>query len=327
MKLSTMKKVYDAAEGVPMAEFILQRWGFDPGTVGFFRASANFVFIFRKEGKTYFMRCNDACERELGMIEAEVEVLQYLSQQSIRIAEPVRSQAGRFVESVETKIGTFYAVVFQALKGNLYEFEELEEARMKTWGRALGRLHQVCKEMPSNYAEHRPSWRDYLRFVEEVFVGEDTAALRELEQVRQWAEGLTVTEADFGLIHYDFESDNLCWDGDVVSALDFDDCARHWYVADIGYALRDLWSNGVDLTDPRFLEFMEGYTQETTVNEELLKDLPWFMRMHDLYTCARLIRSADLPKTVESPSWMPGLVQKVQGYVERYREGFRRRGA
>jgi Ser/Thr protein kinase RdoA (MazF antagonist) len=68
MKLSTMRKVVDTVDHEwrsPLAERILTQWGYDEGSVYYFRSSANFIFVFRKNGQRYFLRFNDACERDI----------------------------------------------------------------------------------------------------------------------------------------------------------------------------------------------------------------------------------------------------------------------
>jgi Ser/Thr protein kinase RdoA (MazF antagonist) len=57
MKLSTMRTVDRAVDThgqSPIAVQILKQWGHDRGTVKFFRASANFIYHFRKGGKPFF---------------------------------------------------------------------------------------------------------------------------------------------------------------------------------------------------------------------------------------------------------------------------------
>ncbi|WP_100406956.1 hypothetical protein [Bacillus solitudinis] len=66
MKLSTMKKVFETVDSKwksQLADLILEKWGYDKGSVFCLRASANFIFIFQKEGKRYYLRFNDSCER------------------------------------------------------------------------------------------------------------------------------------------------------------------------------------------------------------------------------------------------------------------------
>ena len=37
----------------------------------------------------------------------------------------------------------------------------------------------------------------------------------------------------YGMIHGDFELDNLAWVDDTPTSFDFDDAARSWFVADV----------------------------------------------------------------------------------------------
>ena len=55
MKLSTMKTIVD--------------------TVKYYRASANFVFYFQKDGRDFYLRCNRADERNKVIIGEEIKIL------------------------------------------------------------------------------------------------------------------------------------------------------------------------------------------------------------------------------------------------------------
>jgi Ser/Thr protein kinase RdoA (MazF antagonist) len=277
MKLSTMKKVVDTVDGEwrsPLAEDILERWGYDEGTVYYFRSSANFIFVFKKEGRRYFLRFNDSCERNLETIEAEIDILNYLRNKTLRIALPVKSLNDRYVEVVDTRIGTFYAVVFEGLEGIQYEFEELDEQYFSNWGSTLGQLHHTLKDIPEHYRLNRSSWKDHLTFVGKTVPQQEISTKKELQQVIKWAEDLAVTQETFGLIHYDFELDNLSWKDDM----------------------------------------------------SLLQDFPWFMRMHNLVTYAKLLRSVDIPESHDHPEWLKGLREKLMDYIENYRVSFEKLG-
>ena len=133
MKLSTMKalcRTVDAHGQSAVVDEILRRWQTVDEKVGrerakMWRASANFVFTFQNSGQNYILRFNHAAEREPAALQAEVDYLNYLLGQGLRVSRPVRSCAGRFVESVETPLGQYHAVAFEALPGK--QFEEAGE--------------------------------------------------------------------------------------------------------------------------------------------------------------------------------------------------------
>jgi Ser/Thr protein kinase RdoA (MazF antagonist) len=326
MKLSLMQKVVDTVNEEwrsPLAEMILSRWGFDNGEVYYFRASSNFVFIFRKDGKTRYLRFNHSSERDLRSIESETEILLYLQNQPIRVAQLVKSIEGRYIEEVETELGKFYAVVFEALPGEHFETEELNEGQFVTWGRELGKLHRILKTIPDEIRLKRPSWKEQLQRLKAILPEEETTALKEVEYVLSWASSIPETNDNFGLIHFDFELDNLRWDDEAIGILDFDDSANYWYAADIAYALRDVLEEGsFDPNHPSLTAFLKGYASETELDRNLIEDLPGFLRLHQIISFTKLHQSVDITDSPEHPEWLEQLRIKLIGKIGSYRKLF-----
>ena len=46
-------------------------------------------------------------------------------------------------------------------------------------------------------------------------------------------EQLPVSPAGYGLVHYDFEPDNVFYDGETCHVIDFDDSMEHFYAIDL----------------------------------------------------------------------------------------------
>jgi Ser/Thr protein kinase RdoA (MazF antagonist) len=325
MNLSTMKKVVATVDGEwrsSLAESILERWGYDEGSVYYFRASANFLFIFKRNEKTYFLRFSNSTDKDLSSLESEIKILEYLRTQPIRVALPVKSIQENYIETVDTDIGTFHAVVFEALQGKQFETEELQEEQFFKWGCALGELHTILKSLPDELRLQRKSWNDQLSLVKELLPDDETAALKELDQLMEWSQGLRISNENFGLIHYDFELDNQRWDHETIGILDFDDCINHWYVADIAFALRDIFKEEVNLNLPPVQEFLNGYRSQTELDSILIRDLPLFMRLHNLTTFAGLLKTVDIPESQDHPEWLSNLREKLLNYIEQYRSSF-----
>ncbi len=335
MKLSLMGRVLSTLgedRAWPLAETILhQSWPHDPDTVRFVRASANFIAAFRAGGKRCFLRFNEASERSRETIEAEVKLVAWLAAQGLNVAAPVASNHDRLVETVETELGVFHAVVFTGLEGPHIEFEEMSLDHLRAWGEALGKLHALLKRYHDPSSSARQSWRDHLDLAKHHIAGDDELLLPEWQQVTAWAATLPTSPDDFGLIHFDFESDNLCWTEDGIGSLDFDDCAHYWYAADIAYALRDLFKSGpgfsvygpIDYADPRLQSFLAGYRGQAELNEQLLAQLPNFLRLHQLYFYGRISRALDLPRDNHVPQWLERLSAKLASGLDAYKDALR----
>ena len=118
--------------------------------------------------------------------------------------------------------------------------------------------------------------------------------------------GLARTPETFGVVHGDFELDNLCWEEGRAVAFDFDGAERSWFVADVVYAIRDL--QPAPPGNPRpgeaelFGAFLRGYRREHPLAEADLALLPLFAAAHAARSAARL-RTALGVQESDAPSW------------------------
>ncbi|MCZ8523876.1 MULTISPECIES: phosphotransferase enzyme family protein [Paenibacillus] len=329
MRLSRIADVVRTLDGKwksPLADRAVSLWPHEPGTAVNIRVSANAVFRYREEGKVRFLRLTDADDRSIEVLEAELQVLQQLAAAqengaSMRAAQPVPSLAGRMVEVCDTPWGSWHVCAFEGLPGRHPDSGRMTPAEYTAWGAALGRLHQALKALPGVVADARPDWRELLGTAELTLAGEALDVRQELAAVRAKLNTFGEDQEQYGLIHYDFETDNLLWEDEaVVGIIDFDDCCRLWYEADIAYALRDLGESGGSLEGPLYGAFIQGYRQESALREEgLSARLPWFYRLHRLLSLARLLRAVDV-EARQLPESLQELHTKLQRLIGLYRQ-------
>ncbi len=322
MKLSTMLAVDRAVDrhGKSLiAEQVLKAWEHDRDSVTFFRASANFIYLFSKGGKPFFLRFAASSERTREAIEAEIDILKWVAARGITLTPPVESGNGNFVETVETDLGTFHGVVFGRMDGSQLEIEDLDDGQFWKWGAALGMLHSALKEYTGPGISARSTWKDHLELIRTYLPQEQSSVWSEFERIASSLQALPVLADGYGLIHSDFELDNLYWQEQTIGVGDFDECSYAWYGMDLAFALRDLFRYHVDLNNRSFLAFVRGYRAEHGLDAELVSQLPLFLRMAKLFTYARLVRSMDLPLRAEDPAWLQALRAKLERWLDDYR--------
>lgn len=323
MKLSTMVRVVattDADGRSDVADRILESWGHDRGSARFFRSSANVLFVSRKDGTPYFLRFAADSERRREEVEAEVDVLRFVAASGLEVAAPVASRNDRFVETIETRVGVVHAVVLTALEGDVLEMDELALPQFRRWGAALARLHAVHATLPDPLVVRRRSWKDDLRLAGLHVATSPPAVRREVDLLGEMLAGAPAEPAHFGLIHFDFELDNLVWTESGIGMLDFDQCARYWYAADIAFALGDLFEERFDPANAAFQAFMAGYGDERAVDPDLLAAIPTFLRLHHLLRYAGLRRALDLPSMDGQDEWVVQLWNKLASRVQAYED-------
>jgi len=322
MKLSIMLKVdstVDTQWRSRIAENILEQWEHDQGSAQFFRASNNFVYIFCKGGKHCFLRFVESTQRTRAEIEAEMALLNFLDSQGMTVATPIVSRNGQYVETVETDLGTFHAVVFEQLQGRERKIEELSPAQLERWGASLGKLHAQMRLYQDTEVSARWTWRDHLTQVRNAMQKDEPRVQAECDYLSSFLAVLPVTATNYGLIHGDFELDNLRWQDETIAMFDFDDCSSFWYIADVAFALRDLFETGVDLSHPSFRTFIRGYGEQYSLDEELIAQLPIWMRLVNLITYARLVRAMDLAQDQDYPQWCTSLLLKLESKRQSYK--------
>jgi Ser/Thr protein kinase RdoA (MazF antagonist) len=307
----------------PIADEILSRWEHDEGTAKYFRASANFVFIFKKANRDYILRFNSAGERSLNQIRAESEYLNFLAGEGVRVAVPILSLSGNYVETVQTSYGLFHGAVFEAVSGKQFNIDDLTPELCARWGKALGELHQAAQKYQR---KGRPNWSKRLDQLLEYLPKDEKAARESFYQVEKKLSSLPINAQNFGLIHFDFELDNIIWRENRPWIIDFDDCAWYWFAADIAFALRDLFDDGtsVDLSSDSFFAFIYGYRSVRSIDQQEIEIIPVFLRMHNLISFARILQSVDRCDAVDEPEWAAELRKKLCGKLEHYRAGFQK---
>ncbi len=322
MKLDLMKTFFDTVlpdRVGPVAWKILSPWQIAPRYLYITRASANFVLHVKDDRGEYYLRFNHESERSAPMIAAELDFANLLLGRGIKVNVPVPSGSGQFIESVSTSLGTFHAVLFEAITGEMREFDTLDNEAFTLWGRALGKMHAATEGFQ---ADGRPTWKSHIAFAREYILPTEEAAWAELTWIEGQLEPLATGPMDYGLIHYDFELDNILWDGDEIGIIDLDDCAFYWFEADIAFALRDLFDDSIakiDLGDHRLTAFIDGYRFERAISDEAISRLPLFLRLHNLISTARINRSLGKGHSLDAPDWVVNLDEKLSNERKRCR--------
>ena len=152
-------------------------------------------------------------------------------------------------------------------------------------GRLCGCLHNQTEAWtpPAGFTRHawdreglvgpEPLWG---RFWEAAVLGTEERRLieRARASVREALTAYGRSPRRYGLIHADFNLDNMLLDGERVIPLDFDDCGFGWHLFD----LATVWTiyHGSDLAEAIRAGVVEGYRRERDLPDEELAHLPLF---------------------------------------------------
>ncbi len=311
----------------PMVLDILSRWEYDADNLDLlnhYRISANAVYPFTCGGAVRILRFAPAAEKSLKQVRAELDFLRHLRGNGYPVPNTVFSRQGEEVEVVQTAIGPVYAQVFTRVPGAQLDLDTMDETTAQGWGAALGRLHALSEGYEPD-GERRIDWCEQMAWMRGVFEKNGAQdALAEWERVNAWLSGLPVDRETYGLIHYDFEDDNVFLDAEtgIFHAIDFDDALYHWYAVDVAVSLSCLEELPRERADWLQAAFLAGYRQQRRLGASWEQRFPHFRRYMALNSCARLLHALGGEAIADPPQWMVQLRAKLDAMLRSRREGF-----
>ena len=317
MKFSTLwafDRTVDANGFSPVAAQIAQRWQHDSGSVRFFRSSANVIYILTVDGERAFLRCAAATERSREIIENELAIIEHARNAGNSVVRPILSTSGSTVESVETDIGLFHAVLFHGIPGELKEPTSISLDEAITWGATVGNLHAGLSSVPPGVVTKPPAWT----FAIESSRQGDEAVRAEGARVEAVLRSVPRDASTYGLLHNDLELDNMVWQDGVPTVLDFDEYSEGWYLTDIAKALDELLDDGGSIDNPRVQAFLAGYRSKRELDDQHLALLPEFSALTGLYGWASLNRAIDMKPDEVDQDWMISMIGRISDYQRAY---------
>lgn len=312
-----MLKLKYLFDNVDLAEMLLENWEFDKESIDLFkyyRISSNAIYPFQDRGKIQLLRFSPKTEKCRDNILAELEFISYLRSKQYGVLETVVSKNGEKLIEAQTPWGEYFASVFKRVAGVQLNKTDLSDVIIFNYGKALGKLHQLSSEYKPIHKK-RWSYSDVLNWIHHILIDfpNETSALMETKLLQDYFNSIPITKSNYGLIHYDFEYDNVFYDEESQSCnvIDFDDAMYHWYVMDIEQALDSLQDC---IPDEMFQQkkqcFMDGYRTKYDISTDMMSLLPACRRFANLYGYVRIVRSVE-EKWENEPEWLVSLREKL----------------
>ena len=312
-----MLKLKYLVENFELARHALANWTHDAQTLTdrmkYFRISSNAVYPFDRNGQLCFLRIAPESEKESIELLGEIDFLEYLGKCGYPAMRPIPSDSGELLLLLDTPWGKWYACAFEGVPGYPIEDIPMTNALANQYGETLGRLHSLS--MRYNSPIRRRSEHDVLRWIRSVFDTYTVPAVMPaiLDKTERLFAEIPRTHSRYGLIHYDFEPDNVFWDGEKCHVIDFEDGMMHFYAVDLVQALDEL-------PKEYHAAFLHGYHTACPDSEAEDSTFPMMRLFRDLYAYARLLHTLS-EKPAPEPDWLPALIVRLETRLNELESG------
>lgn len=303
-----MLKLKYLVEDFDLARHALAHWLHDEATLAerlsWFRISSNAVYPFDRDGRLCFLRLSPAAEKSSAELLGELDFLAFLQRRGYPAMKPVPAMNGEILVPVESACGLWYASAFEGVPGQPLEDLPMTSMLAMAYGAALGRLH--VQAMAYHSPIRRRTHADVLAWMAHTLEkhGAPKTVQAEAAEVARLLAALPRTRESYGLVHYDFEPDNVFWDGTGCRVIDFEDGMLHFFAVDVVQALDEL-------EEEYRAAFLGGYRDACPQAQVSPADFLLMRRFRDLYSYARLLHSLS-EKPEPEPEWMPRLVKRLE---------------
>lgn len=262
----------------------------------YFRISSNAVYPYSYKKKTHYLRLTPALETTRKRLDDEIEFIQHLNIRGYTAVEINLTHGNSMVIEQETPFGKYFAISFKGVPGDIIESLEMNDQLAYEIGKSLGKLHNLSRE----YKGASSSYKDYLAKMMQWFelYGDES----EIDLCKKLIE-YPIHEEQLILVHYDFQPDNLFYDGKNIHVIDFNDMMMHLPEMDLLCCFKDV--------DELFHEMIiKGYEDITHI--KLSFEHHRFLNDFDQLFSRYRMKRAMSESWINEPTWMAALRKKFE---------------
>jgi Ser/Thr protein kinase RdoA (MazF antagonist) len=251
----------------------------------------SYVFEYRSDKRPLILRLTKNAGNRYELACAETDFVNYLADNGVKTARPVRSRSGTLTELLELSEGRFVVTAFERAEGEPVSLGAWSRDIWDALGNELGLIHRVTKDYKPPPGVRRPHWHEAEIMNVDRFLPKDNVVLRDKAQELIATLKTLPTDNDcYGLIHSDPNRGNIFTMDGKITLFDFEDCEYHWFANDLAialyFAVEDSF-NGHDLksyTGDFMRALIKGYRRQNRIDGFWFGQIPVFHKLRDLLT-------------------------------------------
>ena len=252
---------------------------------------ADGVYGFTRHAQAFVIKYSDPSVRSFATLQSQVHWLNFLATEGAPVSRPVPSPQGVLVEQLPLGNAFVAAVCYERAPGVRPAVPRLTAAQWQSWGETLGKVHTLSTHY-TRPLDQPPlmHWNAGVTQDRATIPAAQTLVLERFDALQECLQTLSTDPQVYGVVHGDFQANNLCLDHETFHVIDFDNCTHHWFLMDIATSLYyTLWERPAAQSNEAFAAFVlenlwAGYASEYTPDVAWLERLPIFLKLIEMNT-------------------------------------------
>jgi len=211
------------------------------------------IYLIEAETQSYILKVSHHHWRSKSEIQFELEFLDFLHQQQIPVANPLKTKDGKLLVTIRAVEGDRYAALFPFAPGEVPQ-GDLDTTQSEIMGNILAKIHQVSLEFKNTIPRQPLNVKHLLdESLETIspYLHCESSDLAYLEnaiaEIKQQVICLEKTSPLWSVCWGDPHSGNIHFTADnQITLFDFDQCGYGWRIFDIAKFLQVSMSAGIN---------------------------------------------------------------------------------
>jgi Ser/Thr protein kinase RdoA (MazF antagonist) len=255
------------------------------------------IYLIETASQSYILKVSHHHWRSKSDIKFELEFLDFLYQENVPVANPLRTKAGKLFVTINAVEGDRYAALFPYAPGEIPQ-GDLSIEQSQIMGQTLGKLHEISLNFDNKTSRQTLD----LKYLLDDSLAVITPSLRHcnqdliyltdtIDKIKQQLSCLEQVSPLWSVCWGDPHSGNVHFTTDnQITLFDFDQCGYGWRIFDLAKFLQVSLSAGINrnVRDA----FFEGYQTVTKLSESETLSLQALTQMAHIWTWAISINAA-----------------------------------
>lgn len=264
------------------------------------RGFENFVYGF----DDYVIRFVHSSHRSFNLVLAEIEFIDYLSNNGAAVSTVIFSKLGNISERINIDESNYFTVsLFTKAPGSFVKKEEMSNELFGILGEDIARLHRLTKSFKPVHFRNEWDQENYIEIYGKYILPEDNVIFEKYSEIVHKLNNIKRSNSNFGLIHTDLHFGNMYISNNNLTFFDFDDSSYHYFVSDIAIVLYYYFvftnkeDDRVEKTKIILPEIIKGYRKIHPISKVALLQLNDFLKLREIVIYLVLMGDEHLRET------------------------------
>lgn len=278
---------YSLLSAMALKDRIEQQYGFSGLTGRLLLHGVSDTYLLEGPADSYIFKVYRRAHRSLTELLGEVELLLILKAAGARVAHPLPSQAGEYIQAFHAAEGLRYGILFTFAPGqSVYDLTDLQ---LRTIGREMAFMHTITADLVLSHERNvyniDTTLTGPLKTLAPAFVDDPERyqyLLDTADRVIEKMGSIDTTAFGYGYCHYDFLPKNFHFDVDGnLTFFDFDFAGKGLLANDLlSFSLHFFFHTAAGKitqaeADRAFAVFLAGYREVRSISNAEISLIPY----------------------------------------------------